>query len=385
MMDEIDLQRTYPRNHLLDAVVIDVAKDRFEVLLSLQPEDVTCDPFQLPSRFPRPSSLPPIDNHFNEYRAIQEVDARKKEREKLLDENRRGRKFQVGSNMLTASKLISRFRAHDNFRACTYSEAEDSLRDGAVGDIVIRPSSKGVDYLGLTWMWLPNSFKHVDIHGKAEVDDRLVLWIEGEEYEDLDEVLARYITPCNDYISDVLLNEKYREGSREDCQKYLEEQKKSQQSRIPYLITKHHSAPAHFVLMYLPGKTLKSEYVKVMPGGYEMGKELFSNIKTLIRYFKTNIQEKVMLRQKQQEQVGGGHYSTTAAPRMQQNGPGGFSSNPPLPPGPPPSALLNAPRNPHPPPSGMDIVQGRKVQTPIALPSRSQHRGYSRYQGHNRR
>ncbi len=387
-MDEANLQQTYPRNQVFDAAVVEVVKERFEVLLSLRPEDVTCDPHELPFKFPRPLSLPSIDDHFNEHQAICELEARKKEREKLVDENRRGRKLQVGSQLLTASKLISRFRAHDNFKACTYSEAEDTLKDGAVGDMVVRPSSKGVDHLGLTWMWLPDSFKHVDIHGKTEDDGRLVLWVEGEEYEDLDEVLARYITPCNDYVSEVLLHEKYHEASRDECQKYLEEQKNSQPSRIPYLITKHRSAPAHFVLMYLPGKTVKRESVKVMPGGYEMGSEVFSNMRALIRYFKTNVQEKFTLRQQQQQQQQqqqGGRSTTTSRGMMQQSG---VLPKPPLPPGPPPSSLLNIPPHsyqPPLPPSGMGMVHGQKAPPPPPIaPPAVNHRqgGYSStYQG----
>ncbi len=365
MMDEEDLRRIYPSNQVFDAAVVEVVKDRFEVLLSLLSKDVMCEPFELPLRFPRPPSLPPIDYHFQENLALGELDSKKKEREKLLDENRRGRKLQVGSHMLTASKLISRFRAHDNFRPCTYSEAEDSLRDGAVGDMVIRPSSKGVDYLGLTWMWLPNSFKHLDVQGKTDDDGsgRLVLWIEGEEYEDLDEVLARYITPCNDYISEMLLHEKYYDASREDCQRHLEDQKKSQPSRIPYLITKHHSVPAHFVFMYLPGKTVKSEYVKIMPGGYEMGKEVFSNIQTLIRYFKTKIQEKMMSRQQQHQQA---HHSSTSRIQQQSGGMGVLPPppKPPLPPGPPPS--------------GMGMMKGQK-SSPITQRAVHHRQGYSRY------
>ncbi len=346
VMDETDIQRAYPRNQVFDAAVVEVLKDRFEVLLSLRPSEVKCPPRDLSYKFPRPLSLPPVDNHFKEYEAICELEARTEEREKLIDENRRGRKVQVGTQLLTASKLISRFRAHDNFKACTYSEAEDTLKDGAVGDMLVRPSSKGVEHLGLTWMWLPNSFKHIDVHGKTD-DGRLVLWIEGEGYEDLDEVLARYITPCNDYVSEVLLHEKYHEAPRADCEKYLEEQKKSHPNRIPYLITKHRSVPAHFVIAYLPGKTVKREYVKVMPGGYEMGSELFPSIKALIRYFKTNVQEKFTQRQHHQQQE-------------QQRQGGGVLPKPPLPPGPPPP-----PRDYYPPLSGMGMVRGgQKVQPP---------------------
>ena len=70
------------------------------------------------------------------------------------------------------------------------------------GEVILRPSSSGK--VALTWAFRRNVYRHVEID---ETDKKYK--IEEEEYEDLDELLARYVLPMNDLTEDVCRHRKY--------------------------------------------------------------------------------------------------------------------------------------------------------------------------------
>ena len=68
------------------------------------------------------------------------------------------------------------------------------------GDVIFRPSSKGEDRLTVTWKVAENVYQHIDIKEEGKINSFSLgksLWIGNEEYEDLDEIMARFINPVN--------------------------------------------------------------------------------------------------------------------------------------------------------------------------------------------
>jgi transcription elongation factor SPT6 len=71
------------------------------------------------------------------------------------------------------------------------------------GDVIFRPSSKGEDRLTVTWKVAENVYQHIDIKEQGKINSFSLgrsLWIGNEEYEDLDEIMARFINPVNNEL-----------------------------------------------------------------------------------------------------------------------------------------------------------------------------------------
>ena len=84
------------------------------------------------------------------------------------------------------------------------------------GDVLIRPSSKGQDHLTVTWKVTDGIHQHIDVLEKNKINAFSLgqsLWIGNEEFEDLDEIIARHINPMASHARD-LLNFKYYSDSQ---------------------------------------------------------------------------------------------------------------------------------------------------------------------------
>ena len=71
------------------------------------------------------------------------------------------------------------------------------------GDVIFRPSSKGEDRLTVTWKVTDGVYQHIDVLEKGKINAFSLgssLWIGTEEYEDLDEIMARFVNPVSTYM-----------------------------------------------------------------------------------------------------------------------------------------------------------------------------------------
>ncbi|CAM9740140.1 unnamed protein product, partial [Phaeothamnion confervicola] len=193
-----DFDALVPRNQVREAVILEVRKDRFELLLSLRPSDLNRDPREWGMRWSRPDSLPPLDQYFDAHAAAMAYAAGLEERRGL--------------------GLVMRSVRHPNFKNMSFAQAEQFLRDKPAGEAVFRPSSKGAEMLSLSWKWAEGpgpEVKHIEVEEYdrapgAALGQRLV--IKDETYGDLDEILSRYVAPCNDLVAEVLEQPKYKPG-----------------------------------------------------------------------------------------------------------------------------------------------------------------------------
>jgi len=102
---------------------------------------------------------------------------------------------------------VTRMVFHPLFSNCNYKEAEEKLRSREVGDVIIRPSSKGDTGLSVTWAFQRGMYLHIAVEerGKLPGDTFLgkELCVEGvaEPYSDLDELYSRYIVPMNEFVA----------------------------------------------------------------------------------------------------------------------------------------------------------------------------------------
>ena len=137
---------------------------------------------------------------------------------------------------------IKRIIVHPSFHNIDFRQAEKMLANMEQGEAIIRPSSKANDHLTLTWKVFDTIHQHIDIREEGKDNAFSLgheLYINNEPYEDLDEIIARYVQPMASYTRD-LINYKYFKdvaGKREELDKILKEDKKKAPARIPYFIT----------------------------------------------------------------------------------------------------------------------------------------------------
>jgi transcription elongation factor SPT6 len=114
------------------------------------------------------------------------------------------------------------------------------------------------------------------------------LLVGKEEYESFDEIYERYIVPCNNHMEAAANNKKFVQERIEQVEKRLREEKELDVAIVPYGFCVSDRAPQYLVLMYVPKDKIEREYIKVKPEGLAFHGQVFSTLKELTSWFKTN-------------------------------------------------------------------------------------------------
>ena len=109
---------------------------------------------------------------------------------------------------------------HPLFHSFNAAQAEEFLGSQSRGDVVIRPSSKGLDHLAVTWKVSDNIYQHIDVlelDKETEFSVGRVLKIGGRfNYSDLDELIVNHVKAMARKVDEIMLHEKYQNGSKTD-------------------------------------------------------------------------------------------------------------------------------------------------------------------------
>jgi transcription elongation factor SPT6 len=247
--------------------IIDINFERMKVDLSCKGSDLRKNNYGLP-----------LDRHFDQDRADAD--------ERQLD-NRRIRR--------EPTNFIKRVVTHSAFHNITFKEAEKMLKKMEQGESIIRPSSSAPDHLVVTWKVTDDIYQHITVREENKVHHFNIgktLYIKDDSFEDLDEILARYIQPLAGYAREILnyryFLETFKAEQKEDINDYLARQKAGDPRRIPYCFTVSAKYPGKFLLSY--GKN-HHEYITLTPNGLEFRKQPFPDVNTLINWFKQNFRE----------------------------------------------------------------------------------------------
>lgn len=79
------------------------------------------------------------------------------------------------------------------------------------------------------------------------------LYIREEEFEDLDEIIQRFIAPKADYVQRMMHQKKFREMDKAAVKQLCLDDKQRKPGSIPYYFIHLESAPGKFLLSYCPG------------------------------------------------------------------------------------------------------------------------------------
>eukprot|EP00163_Fabomonas_tropica_P004195 TRINITY_DN13708_c0_g1_i2.p1 TRINITY_DN13708_c0_g1~~TRINITY_DN13708_c0_g1_i2.p1 ORF type:complete len:1288 (+),score=417.73 TRINITY_DN13708_c0_g1_i2:86-3865(+) len=196
------------------------------------------------------------------------------------------------------ASFVPRPITHPAFANCTRAECEEKLLSGEYGNAMFRPSSKGVKYLTLTWRFTGPADEPIFRHDLIEEDNKptnniaglgATLKLAGEEYEDLDEILTRYVEACTELVRELTQQKYYRNEALDDVKEMLVAEKRATPNRIPYFVCPAPGKPGFFLLCFQPNESsTKKEYVGITPDGYRYRNQMFKSPSRLIAYFKKN-------------------------------------------------------------------------------------------------
>ena len=189
------------------------------------------------------------------------------------------------------SRYIVRKINHPKFKNIPLSQAVEHLAEREIGDFVIRPSSKGPDHLNITWKLSAENIVHLDITEGIKGPNDMIskhLTLDKEIYESLDEIIERYIKPCNYLVTQVRDHKKFMDEPLDYVKETLVEEKKNDNSFIPYYVSFVAEAPQFLILSYIPRYLdVQHEYIKIKPDGLMFHDIKFPTIKRLIAWFKS--------------------------------------------------------------------------------------------------
>ncbi|KAJ8674975.1 hypothetical protein QAD02_010761 [Eretmocerus hayati] len=194
---------------------------------------------------------------------------------------------------------VTRVIIHPSFRNITYVEAEKLMKTMQQGEAIIRPSSKGDDHLTVTWKVTDEVHQHIDIREEGKENKYSLgrsLLIGNEEFEDLDEIIARHINPMAAYASEMLDFKYYKPhimGMKDKAEEILKEQKKDNPSGIPYIVSAAKNYPGKFMLSYLPRTRTTHEYITITPDGFRFRGNTFARVSDLFRWFKEHFRDPI--------------------------------------------------------------------------------------------
>ncbi|KAH8293318.1 hypothetical protein KR018_001078 [Drosophila ironensis] len=186
--------------------------------------------------------------------------------------------------------------AHPSFFNKSYAEVVAMLADADQGEVALRPSSKSKDHLTATWKVADDIFQHIDVREEGKENEYSLgrsLWIGTDEFEDLDEIIARHITPMALAARELIIYKYYKPNTsppnvneRDFMEGILRDEKLRDPKKIHYFFTASRSMPGKFLLSYLPKTKTRHEYVTVMPEGYRFRGQIFDSVNGLLRWFK---------------------------------------------------------------------------------------------------
>lgn len=226
----------------------------------------------------RPQKDPYYD-HDAEKKDVQAEEEAKKNRQKLT--------------------YIKRVIVHPAFHNISYIEAEKIMATMEQGDVIVRPSSKGADHLTVTWKVADGIYQHIDVREEGKENAFSLgqsLWIGNEEFEDLDEIIARHVNPMAAYIRDMFSFKYFKDtegGLKDKAEEFLKEEKKKNPAKIHYIVSVSKNYPGKFLLSYLPRARCKHEYISVSPSGFRFRGQVFESVNSLFKWFKEHFSDPI--------------------------------------------------------------------------------------------
>ncbi|XP_044467920.1 transcription elongation factor SPT6 homolog [Mangifera indica] len=259
---------------ILTCKIKSIQKNRYQVFLICRESEMRNNRYQ---------HVQNLDPYYHEDRSNRQSEQEKARKEKEL----------------AKKHFKPRMIVHPRFQNITADEAMQFLSDKDPGESIIRPSSRGPSYLTLTLKVYDGVYAHKDIveGGKEHKDITSLLRIGktlkiGEDtFEDLDEVMDRYVDPLVAHLKVMLSYRKFRRGTKAEVDELLRIEKSEYPTRIVYCFGISHEHPGTFILTYIRSTNPHHEYIGLYPKGFKFRKRMFEDIDRLVAYFQRHIDD----------------------------------------------------------------------------------------------
>ncbi|KAK3010331.1 hypothetical protein RJ639_013024 [Escallonia herrerae] len=269
-----DLTEKLNEGDILTCRIRSIQKNRYQVFLNCRESEMRSNRYQ---------TYRNLDPYYHEGRSTLQSEQEKTRKEKEL----------------AKKHFKPRMIVHPRFQNITADEAMEFLSDKDSGESIIRPSSRGPSYLTLTLKVYDGVYAHKDIveGGKEHKDITSLLRIGktlkiGEDtFEDLDEVMDRYVDPLVAHLKTMLSYRKFKKGTKAEVDELLRIEKSEYPMRIVYCFGISHEHPGTFILTYIRSSNPHHEYVGLYPKGFKFRKKMFEDIDRLVAYFQRHIDD----------------------------------------------------------------------------------------------
>ncbi|KAF8864925.1 transcription elongation factor Spt6 [Acephala macrosclerotiorum] len=260
---DLPLNRLFSSGQTARAKILDLDRVNFSARLSLR-ETVLNIPYRKR-----------VDHDQGSWDFVQEA----KDKEELREKDK-------------ATGRTQRVVKHPLFKPFNSTQAEEYLGSQAVGDAVIRPSSKGNDHLAVTWKVADGVYQHLDVLELQKDNEFSVgrqLRIGGKfNYSDLDELIVDHVKAMAKKVDEMMQHEKFQAGSKADTEKWLTTYTEANPKRSVYAFCIDRAHPGFFYLCFKAGQAANphSWPVRVVPNAYELLKAPYPDMKALCNGFK---------------------------------------------------------------------------------------------------
>jgi transcription elongation factor SPT6 len=269
-----DLTEKLSEMDIVTCKIKSIQKNRYQVFLNCRESELRSSRFQ---------STQNLDPFYHEDRSC------------LQNEQDKTRK----KKELAKKHFKPRMIVHPKFQNITADEAMEFLSDKEPGESIVRPSSRGPSYLTLTLKIYEGVYAHKDIveGGKEHKDITSMLRIGktlkigDDTFEDLDEVMDRYVDPLVTHLKTMLSYRKFKRGAKAEVDEVLKIEKSENPMRIVYCFGISHEHPGTFILTYIRSSNPHHEYIGLYPKGFKFRKKMFEDIDRLVGYFQRHIDD----------------------------------------------------------------------------------------------
>lgn len=210
----------YDQGGVVQAVVLDVNYDNFTASFSTLPEDI------------KKSSVSKVFKEPTKWDFEAEEADKQRERAKENAKLARTRNIQ-----------------HPLFHNFNHKQAEEFLAPQSVGDCVLRPSSKGPNYLTVTWKVANNLFQHLSIE-EVHTNAGTEYIVDRKRYSDLDQLIFQHVQAIAKHVNEMCRHPKFREGTLAEVNDWLESYTRANPKNSAYVFCYDHKAPGWFLLLF---------------------------------------------------------------------------------------------------------------------------------------
>ncbi|VUC36902.1 unnamed protein product [Clonostachys rosea] len=184
---------------------------------------------------------------------------------------------------------------HPNFKPYNSVQAEEYLGSKPIGEVIIRPSSKGNDHLAVTWKVADNVYQHIDVlemQKENEFSVGKILRISKYTYTDLDELIVEHVKAMARKVEELMRNDKYQNRSRSETEKWLTTYIDANPTRSAYAFCIDAKHPGYFWLCFKASRTARviGLPVRVIPQGFELKGYQYPDMRALCNGFKLRFQ-----------------------------------------------------------------------------------------------